>query len=82
MSDLSCGIGDIIRQRRIARGLTQEGLADACGIHRTYVSILERGLKSPTVDVLCDVAVALGVTGSQILAGAEESRLRGAGKHR
>lgn len=47
-----------LRERRQAAGLSQEELAEKAGLHRTYVSQLERGLKSPTLDVLADLAAA------------------------
>ncbi|MEY4530973.1 MAG: helix-turn-helix protein, partial [Deinococcota bacterium] len=36
-----------------------EGLADICGLHRTYISQLERGQKSPTLRVIAQLANAL-----------------------
>lgn len=64
-------LGQVIAAERKRLGLTQEGLADACGIHTTYVSQLERGLKSPTVRVLRLVAKALSSSASILLAMAE-----------
>ena len=52
-------VGAVIRERRIGEGLTQEKLSFRAKVHRTYISDLERGLKSPTVDVLESVAAAL-----------------------
>jgi transcriptional regulator with XRE-family HTH domain len=43
------------------------------GLHRTYISQLERGLKSPSVRVLSHIANALGVTMSEFLRVVEES---------
>jgi len=64
--------------RRLSRlreecALTQERLALLSGVHRTYISLLERGKKSPTVDVLERLARALGEKPSKILASAERS---------
>jgi transcriptional regulator with XRE-family HTH domain len=59
----------ILRQRR---GLTQERLAFLAGIHPTYISILENGRKSPTVDVLDRIARALEVKISTLLADVEK----------
>jgi transcriptional regulator with XRE-family HTH domain len=64
---LERALGDAIRIRREALHLTQEGLAAECGLHRTYISQLERGLKSPTVRVLFGVAHALKVEPEELL---------------
>jgi transcriptional regulator with XRE-family HTH domain len=48
-----------IRRIRVARGLSQEALAEDAEIDRTYVSRLERNLENPTVLVLERLAAAL-----------------------
>ena len=60
-----------MRSIREQRGVSQEKLAETCGLHRTYISLLERSLRSPTVDVLERIAIALGVRSSTLLARAE-----------
>lgn len=40
--------------------ISQEELADRCGLHRTYISQIERGLKSVSLKVLTRLAKALG----------------------
>ncbi len=50
-----------IRQIREGKELSQEGLADIAGLHRTYVSSVERGERNVTVDSLERLAEALGV---------------------
>jgi transcriptional regulator with XRE-family HTH domain len=52
-------LGDAIRERREELGLSQEDLALECGLHRTYISQLERGQKSPTLRALSLIANAL-----------------------
>jgi transcriptional regulator with XRE-family HTH domain len=47
--------------------MSQEELADRATIHRTYVSQLERGLKSPTLAIMFKLAKALGTSPSKIL---------------
>jgi len=42
-------------------GLTQEELAYACDLDRTYVSLLERGKRQPTLTTIYSVSDALGV---------------------
>lgn len=65
--------GEVICELRRGAGLSQEALADKAGVHRTYVSQLERGLKSPTLAVLMKLAAALEVRPSKILVLLERS---------
>jgi transcriptional regulator with XRE-family HTH domain len=51
--------GCIIRSRRTEIGLGQEALADKAGLHRTHVSLLERGKRMPTLEVVRKLAAAL-----------------------
>ena len=53
-------LGQAIKHRREVAGLSQEEFAERAEVHRTYVSQLERGLKSPSVRVLVKMASALG----------------------
>lgn len=50
-----------IRQLRLARGLSQEELADLARLNRNYIGMIERGENAPTVDVLESLAEALEV---------------------
>lgn len=49
-----------MKRLRKERGWSQEALADAAGLDRTYVSGIERKVKNPTITVVCRIAVALG----------------------
>lgn len=51
----------------MARGLSQEALADVAGIHRTYVSMLERELYSVSLDTLEKLATALDIEAAELL---------------
>ena len=51
---------DAMRTRRLARGLTQQQVADRVGIHRTAYVRLERGARLPRVDVALRLARVLG----------------------
>ena len=53
-------IGDELRKARKTAGLSQEEVAAKAGITREYVSHMERGAYSPTLDVLFRVCSALG----------------------
>lgn len=67
MNDVNKAIAEVISRLRNNADLSQEDLADKSGIHRTYVSQIERGLKSPTLQVLMRLASALNTSGSQII---------------
>lgn len=60
-------LGRLIAEERRRAGLSQEALAFRCKLHPTYISQLERGLKSPTVRVLRAIAAAFGTTASEML---------------
>lgn len=59
--------GEVLREIRLERGLSQEDLALASDRHRTYISLLERGVASPSLRTIALVAEALGVKPSDIL---------------
>lgn len=50
-----------MRKLRQSKGWSQEEFAHESGLHRTYVSDLERGARNPTIAVVDKLAVALGV---------------------
>ncbi len=54
-------------------GLTQEKLAFAAEVDRTYISMLENDKKSPTVDMLMRICRPLGIPASQLLARVEKA---------
>jgi len=67
-------LGAELRRARLAAGLTQDELAYAANLHRTYVSQLERDLKSPTVDSLFRLCAAMNIRASHLLARVEKRR--------
>ena len=60
-----------MQKARLAAGMTQEELASKAGVSREYVSQLENGRKSPTVQVLLRVCRAMGASASELLAKVE-----------
>lgn len=65
--DVKKRLGTNLRRLRAARGLSQESFAFEAGIHRTYVSDIERGARNPTITVVENLAITLGVTASELL---------------
>lgn len=54
--------GQRIKYLRHARSISQEELADAAGVHRTYIGMIERGEKNITLLTMLKLAEALDVT--------------------
>lgn len=62
---LACGRA--IRQMRHEAGMSQEALAAEAHIDRTYPSLMERGLRQPTIGIFLNCAVALKITAKELL---------------
>jgi len=60
-------LGKNVRRLRVEKGLSQEAFADEAGIHRTYVSDIERGARNPTILIVEKLAKRLGATASELL---------------
>ena len=58
--------GDRIRQLRLTSKLSQEGLAEKSGMHRTYLGGIERGERNLSLRNIEAIAKALGVTLSEL----------------
>jgi transcriptional regulator with XRE-family HTH domain len=70
-SPAHAAFGQAIRQARTDRGLSQEALADACDLDRTYISGIERGQRNPSLTNILKVAAALDTRPAELLAAAE-----------
>jgi transcriptional regulator with XRE-family HTH domain len=65
--------GQELKKVREAAGMSQERLAFDAGVHRTYISLLEREKKSPTLNVLFRICKALDISASELIARVERS---------
>lgn len=65
-----------VRSLRISLGLSQEGLAEKAGLHRTYVGSIERAERNVSLENIGRLADALGVFPDQLLTEGEDSEKR------
>ena len=70
--DLKTLLGMAIKTRRASLGISQEELAYRAGLHRTYISDLERGARNPSIDSIEKVARALELSVSKLFERASE----------
>lgn len=70
--------GNILREIRTEKGISQEKLAEYCDLDRTYISLLERGLRQPTLTTIFKLAEALEILPSEII-GLTEKRIKDSG---
>ena len=69
-------LGELLRKAREEAGLTQEALAHAAGVDRSYLSELERDLKSPTVEFLLNLCAAMGASAGTLITELELAKKR------
>lgn len=60
-------IGNVIRQRRIQKGMTQELLSGLAGIARTHLTMIENGTKQPNFETIWKIALALDIKPSELV---------------
>ncbi|MGD1057993.1 MAG: helix-turn-helix transcriptional regulator [Solirubrobacteraceae bacterium] len=61
------GFGKSLQAARKQRDFSQDQLAIAAGLHRTHISLLERGRREPSLDTLVKLCRALGVSPSEAI---------------
>ena len=71
--DVRRRLGLNLKKLREEQGFSQESFADHCGLHRTYISGIERGVRNPTVVILDKIARALKVPVGTLLDEAKAS---------
>jgi transcriptional regulator with XRE-family HTH domain len=67
VEQISTVFGQVLREQRISRDLSQEELALAADVDRTFVSQMERGIRQPTITTLMKLAGALGIQPSTLI---------------
>jgi transcriptional regulator with XRE-family HTH domain len=67
--DVQARFGANLRACRRAAEMSQEHLAFASGMHRTEISLLERGARDPRLSTIARLALALGKDSAELVAG-------------
>lgn len=62
-------MGKRIKQKRMAKGMTQEELAEKSDLSAVYIGMLERGKRTPSLDTFVLIADLLEVTADELLCG-------------
>lgn len=60
--DLTRRFGALVRQIRLEKGMSQERLAELCGLHRNYIGAIERAERTPSIVTADKLAKALDLT--------------------
>lgn len=61
--------GKNVQRIRLSKNLSQEKLGELSGLHRTYISGIERGIRNPTLTVIVKIAAALDIEPGHLLKG-------------
>jgi transcriptional regulator with XRE-family HTH domain len=77
VSDVQTRFGQRLRELRTGKGISQETLAESAGLHRTYVSSVERGERNVTLTTIEKLAAALGVPMTELIPSGPDSRRSG-----
>ncbi len=76
MSNIRKTVGNNIRLLRRARGMTQERLAEIVDVSGSYIGYLERGKRSPSLDLLAKIADVFKVDPAVLLTSADDATNR------
>ncbi len=67
MTQISIKLGKKVKEIRLKKHLSQGGLAKILGVHPTYISGIERGLRNMTLNNIEKLAKALSVSIKELL---------------
>jgi len=67
--DITFRLGERLRELRREKGVSQEAFAAMCGLDRTYISGIERGKRNVSLRNIEVIALALGITISELTKG-------------
>jgi transcriptional regulator with XRE-family HTH domain len=75
-SPFSRRFGLVVRRERLKAKLSQEKLAELAELHPTYIGMVERGVRNPSIDVAARIAAALATPLSRLIESAELTRTK------
>jgi transcriptional regulator with XRE-family HTH domain len=76
MNEQLIRLGDNVRKGRRGLRISQEAFAERCGLHRTYVTDIERGARNVSFSSLLKLAGGLGITVAQLASNIESGGCR------
>ena len=62
----------VLREARQSKGLSQEQLAEAAGLDRSFISLIERGIQTPNIVVLLKISEVLAVSAGAMIGKVEQ----------
>lgn len=65
---------EVLRELRLAKGLSQQSLANECEMERTHISAIERALRTPSLSTIFKLADALEIKPSELVKLIEERK--------
>ncbi len=74
--ELSDAFALVLQRHRIAKKLSRAALSQKAGLHQTYIGLVERGLRNPSLDAVDAIAEALSVRASKLVSEAEAIRTK------
>ena len=77
VNPVSVLLGKRIQKRRKAAGFSQEGFAHEVGVHRTYMSLIERGQRNMTVMTYIRIIRKLGIAEDELIKGLPTPEAKG-----
>ncbi len=64
---LNKAFGDVLRELRKSERISQEELADLANLDRSYISLLERGIKQPSLQTIFSLSKSLKIAPNQLI---------------
>jgi transcriptional regulator with XRE-family HTH domain len=74
--ELSDAFASVVKKHREAKKFSRAALAEKAGLHQTYIGLLERGERSPSLDTAKAIAGALGISLAKMIDESERVQIK------